>query len=383
LLWSPEFVGQPGAQAWLEDLAVLVGAANRSFDIRNLLTDVELVRDMGRARAILSGLGRGLQQSGNSLRDVLARPEYQFLGKYSWERASQVAQGDGDPGERIEAIRLLGLGPIDRALAVLPPLLDARQPGEVQLAALQALGAIPDRRVGPLVVGRWKELGPAGRREAAEVLFARADRVAALLDAVEAKQIAPADLDPGRRQQLLSLPEAAVRQRAAALFGAAGTGSDRARVIAEYRQALDLGGDSARGRLVFAKTCAACHKAEGRGADVGPDLATVVGRTPEDLLIQILDPNREVPPAYLNYTVATTDGRVLSGLIAGETAGALTLKRAEGLTDVVPRDRIEAVASSGLSLMPEGLEQGLDSQAMADLIAFLRGLGSPGVPGGR
>ncbi|HEV3167866.1 MAG TPA: c-type cytochrome, partial [Isosphaeraceae bacterium] len=122
------------------------------------------------------------------------------------------------------------------------------------------------------------------------------------------------------------------------------------------------------------KVCATCHRAEGQGTQVGPDLATVTGRTPEDLLTHILDPNREVPPSYLNYTLATSDGRVVSGLIADESATAVTLKRAEGATDVIPRSRIEQIASTGLSLMPEGLEQGVDPQAMADLIAYVRSL---------
>ena len=109
--------------------------------------------------------------------------------------------------------------------------------------------------------------------------------------------------------------------------------------------------------------------------EVGPDLATVAGRSADDLLSHILDPNREVAPTYVNYSVATSDGRTLSGIIASESAAALTLKRAGGVTDVVPRAQIEAVASTGLSLMPEGLEKGQTPEDFADLIAFIRSLG--------
>jgi len=77
--------------------------------------------------------------------------------------------------------------------------------------------------------------------------------------------------------------------------------------------------------------------------------------------------------------VATTDGRTISGIIASEPATSLTLKRALGATDVVPRAQIEAVASTGLSLMPEGLEKGQTPQDLADLIAFLRSI--PGTTG--
>ena len=137
-------------------------------------------------------------------------------------------------------------------------------------------------------------------------------------------------------------------------------------------------GSMEKGRDVFMKVCATCHRAEGQGVEVGPNLATVTGRTPEDLLIHILDPNREVAPIYVNYNVATTDGRVVSGIIADESANAVTLKRAEGVTEIVSRPQIEEITSTGLSLMPEGLEKGLEPQAMADLIAYLRGIQAGG-----
>jgi putative heme-binding domain-containing protein len=125
---------------------------------------------------------------------------------------------------------------------------------------------------------------------------------------------------------------------------------------------------------VFVKVCATCHQAEGRGIDVGPNLATVTGRSAEDLLVHILDPNREVAPNYVNYNIATNDGRVMSGIIGEESATAIVLKRAEGASDVISRDKIEAITSTGVSLMPEGLEKGFSAQDLANLIAFLRSI---------
>ncbi len=113
------------------------------------------------------------------------------------------------------------------------------------------------------------------------------------------------------------------------------------------------------------------------GLNVGPDLATVAVRSADDLLVHILDPNREVAPGFVNYTIATTDGRVFTGLIAEESANSLTLKRAEGATDEIARSRIDSIASSGRSLMPEGLEKGLTPQDLADLITFVRKIGTP------
>jgi putative heme-binding domain-containing protein len=282
---------------------------------------------------------------------------------------------DHAPDRRARAARVVGLGPPDDAIGALPGLLDARHPVEVQLAALRALGELSDRRVGPEVAAHWKALSPQARREAAEVLFSRPDRLPALLDAIESGAIPANELDAARGMQLLSHRDASIRDRAKRLFGGL-TRSDRRQAIEAMRPALSLAGDHPRGRAVFLKSCATCHRAEGRGESVGPDLATTAGRTPEDLLIHILDPNREVQPSALDYRVATTDGREYSGIIATETSAAVTLRRAGGVTDVIPRDRIELIASTGISLMPEGLERGLTTQDFADLLAFLGGLSS-------
>jgi putative heme-binding domain-containing protein len=295
-----------------------------------------------------------------------------------FDRAAQVAVSDSPTRNRVEAIRLLAVGSTDRVLEILPTLLEARQPTEVQLVTLQTLAPQADRRVGVRVIEHWKALSPAVRREAIEVMFAKPERLEQLLDAIESGDLSLSDLDSGRRTQLLAIKDSRIHERALKVLGTLEK-RDRGPVIAAFRPALELAGESERGRAVFKKTCATCHKAEGVGIDVGPNLATITGRTPEDLLIHILDPNREVAPPYVNYNVAMSDGRVLSGLIADESANALTLRRAEGVTDIVPRSRIDEITSTGQSLMPEGLEKGLEPRDFADLIVYLRSI-LPGSP---
>jgi putative heme-binding domain-containing protein len=95
-------------------------------------------------------------------------------------------------------------------------------------------------------------------------------------------------------------------------------------------------------------------------------------RGPEAIVLNVFDPNREVNPQYLNYNVVTADGRTLSGMIAAESATSVTLRRAENASDTVLRIDIDVLKSTGMSLMPEGLEKQLDKQAMADLLAYLR-----------
>ena len=96
-----------------------------------------------------------------------------------------------------------------------------------------------------------------------------------------------------------------------------------------------------------------CHRKGTEGRDIGPNLATVQAWAPEQILTNILDPNREVSPNFLEYVVRLSDGRVLTGLIAGETDAGLTLRRAQNQEDNILRSEIEEIASSGKSLMPE------------------------------
>jgi putative heme-binding domain-containing protein len=143
--------------------------------------------------------------------------------------------------------------------------------------------------------------------------------------------------------------------------------------VERYGASLGLRGDAARGRALYQKSCLHCHQAGAEGHEAGPPLASFRSRTPEQLLVDLIDPNREVKPEYVNYRVLTRDGRLLDGLLAGQDSESVILKRGFGETDTVPRREIEKFESSGLSLMPEGLEQGIDLQQMADLLAFIRG----------
>ncbi|MEZ6077724.1 MAG: c-type cytochrome [Pirellulaceae bacterium] len=119
------------------------------------------------------------------------------------------------------------------------------------------------------------------------------------------------------------------------------------------------------------RNLAACHRVQGVGHELGPSLMAIKSRGAETLLASILDPNSEVNPQYVNYLVVTLEGRVISGMIVDEGATSITLKKDEGVTETVLRVDIDQIKNTGLSLMPQGLEETLDKQAIADLIAYL------------
>jgi putative heme-binding domain-containing protein len=150
--------------------------------------------------------------------------------------------------------------------------------------------------------------------------------------------------------------------------------TDREAVLKKYEPALKLEGSGERGRAHFRKLCAQCHKAEGEGRELGPSLPAAASRGTEFLLTNIIDPNRAVNPQFVNYTATMKDGQIITGIITAETATSVTLTRAEGMSDTVLRIDIDELTATGLSLMPEGLEQGLQVRDVADLIAYLKAL---------
>jgi putative heme-binding domain-containing protein len=90
------------------------------------------------------------------------------------------------------------------------------------------------------------------------------------------------------------------------------------------------------------------------------------------LLGDILNPNAAIDANYVGYTVVTKRGKEITGLIVAESAASVTLRRAEAQTETVLRQDIEEIRSSGVSLMPEGLEKSISVEQMADLLAFLK-----------
>ncbi|MBY0523457.1 MAG: c-type cytochrome [Gemmataceae bacterium] len=275
--------------------------------------------------------------------------------------------------DQLLALRLIGRG-LDRQtedLDLLAGLLVPQVPSDIQAAGIAALGRMRSPKVPEVLVRGWKAYGPTMRAQVLDTLFRRDDWLAAALDAIERKQIVSSELDAIRRQRLLEHKDGAIRQRAAKLF-ADSIAPDRQKVIDAYQPVFKLQGDVMRGSQVFAKHCAACHKLGAVGHEVGPDLASVGDKSPQGLLISVLDPNRVVEAKYVNYTALTKNGQTYTGVLTSETGNSVTLLMPEGKPQVILRSDLDELLSTGKSPMPEGLEKDVKHQDMADLIAYVR-----------
>jgi putative membrane-bound dehydrogenase-like protein len=272
--------------------------------------------------------------------------------------------------DQFAAASLLARNPKTRgeAMPILATRLKPSESLETQRAAISALAETGDASVPDLLLQNWPAVGPETRLAILETLLRREAWAYALL---KNEAVAAGDFDASRRNRLLKYDSARVRELASNRFSQPAS-PNRTKVIEEFKPALQLTGDPAHGKEIYGRTCIVCHRRDGQGNDIGPDLRSVVEHPPEKLLTNILDPSLDVQPGYHAYNCALTNGEELYGLISAETATSVIFKFADGTMRTISRKEINTLRSSNLSLMPDGLENGLSKQDLADLIAFLR-----------
>lgn len=358
----------------LASLAAQIGRQQRPADIAATMTALRGLAEAN-SPALPTIIQRLAAKSGTPLAEQIAKAtggKAETLMKSLLAAAAKRAGDEAAPVKaRAAAVEQLRLASFGDQQELLSSLLSPAVAAELQAAALATLGSFTAEEVAEVVIGRFAGLSPRLKGQATDLLLSRPAWTIALLAALEGGQVTSGELDPVKIKLLAEHRDAKIRERAQKLLVNSKVGR-RSDVVEAYRGVLEMKGDAERGKQVFTKTCAACHKVQAVGNDIGPNLAAMKARGPEAILLNVLDPNREVNPQYLNYAVLTADGRQLTGLIAAETATSITLKRADNATDTVLRIDIEQLKSTGMSLMPEGMEKQIDQSAMVDLLEFLK-----------
>ncbi len=250
-------------------------------------------------------------------------------------------------------------------------LTDREHEQAVRVAAISALPRTSDTDAWqPLLAGLASDT-PAARKAILDGLLANRERTALLLDAIEAGKVKATELEPPQVKRLTEHRDADIKERAKKLLASA-IPADRAQALADYQPVLKMTGDAKLGMAIFEKNCSACHRIAGIGVNVAPDISDSRTKKLDQLLGDIIQPNRAIDNNYLGYTVRLLDGTVATGILTTETATSITLKQQGGKDAVIARSEIDELRSSGQSLMPEGLERTIPPQAMADLLSFIK-----------
>ncbi len=369
------FRGSVHGATFLSALAEQIGAEGRNREIAVVL---KAVRELPAAEKALSGkLVKALvaRQSGAKRKQTLAAAggsASAILDDLLTKAKSVAADSKAGESFRVEAIRSLRLAGFAEVKSLIAKLLAPAEAPPVQAAALESLSGFQDAGVADLLLGSWSGFSPATRAGATETLLSRKVWLTRFLDSVEKGDVRTFEVDPARVELLRQHPDKQIAARVDRLFTEAR--KSRQEVVDRYQEALKREGNATNGKFVFQQSCAACHQLEGVGNAVGADLKGIRQRGMAAVMLNILDPNREVKPEFMVYAVETKDGRVLAGMIEAETTNDVTIRQIDGTSIEARRTEIKSLKGLGMSFMPEGLEFTLDIPKMADLLAYLNSI---------
>ncbi|MSU50715.1 MAG: c-type cytochrome [Opitutus sp.] len=288
-------------------------------------------------------------------------------------RLHETLNDPGQPADaRSEALRTLAPLRPDWLAADLLRLVNAQQLLE---PAIRALAACDDPRVAPALIALYPKLGRAVRTAVIDTLIARPASLRALVEALADRRIAPKDITHSQARQAARAAPAEVRQRFEQLWGRVNSSSgalaaQMKRLRATMKPDFLQLGDRKHGSELFEQRCAVCHSLFGRGGKLAPDLTGSGRKELEYLIVNIVDPNAEIPADWRLAVATLTDGRVVSGSLAAESETSITLQSPEGVT-TIERRTLRSLERLDSSLMPTGLLDDLPPDHVRDLFAFL------------
>jgi hypothetical protein len=282
------------------------------------------------------------------------------------------------PVRRDAATQLISFRPQDAAVVagIVEQITPQAQPA-LSKGLIEALGDATAENLGPELLARAGGLTPALKEDVVRILLKRPQTTLALLDSVEQGQLGLTDLKLDQKTSLSNHPDRAVREKARKLLSAGGglPDPDRQKVLESLLSIADETGDVALGKEVFKKNCAKCHKHNGEGENIGPDLTGMAVHPKSELMVHILDPSRSVEGNFRSYTVVMNDGLTFNGMLAGESQTSIELVDTEAKKHTLVRQDIEQLIASKKSVMPEGFEKTVPRADFVNLMEFLTAKG--------
>ncbi|MCG6156387.1 PVC-type heme-binding CxxCH protein [Rubinisphaera margarita] len=244
----------------------------------------------------------------------------------------------------------------------------------VQAEVISTLGAFADPRIGRVVLKRYGELSSRVKSAAVDLLVSRASWTELLLEAVDAGRIESKQVPvlAVNRMKLHGDPE--ILQRIHVLWPTVVDPQKLEENLHRWTRILSVGGrgDIDRGKLAYEKHCAACHQLNGQGRKLGPDLTSYQRSNRAMMLLAILAPSAEIREGFENAIVVLDDGSILNGIIGRQNDEILELTDTQGAKRVIPREKIELMKISPVSIMPDSLLEKIQDQEARDLFEFLQ-----------
>lgn len=352
---------------------------------------VDVLGKMEASEAILKGMRDGL----NGRRDLKAPEGWGRLyvrleskGGGIARLAAQISQQFGvnsasdlllksakDPkgvvDERRDAIRALAARQDDKLVPAIPALLD--DPG-VRIEAVRAVAAFDRKEFGELLLKKYPEFTTAEKLEVVQTLASRSGYGWQLTQAIKKEEVPRRDVPSYVARQLRRVVGNGFMEVWGLVDELPGK---KAVAYKKYRELLKPDvldkADLKKGRLLFQRSCMACHKLHGEGGQLGPDITGANRSSLDYLLDNILDPSGVIQDDYRMVMITTRDGRTFAGNVVSEDERQLKL-RIVGQDIALAKSEIQSREVSPVSMMPEGILNTLKDAEVVDLFAYLQAM---------
>ena len=253
---------------------------------------------------------------------------------------------------------------------------DAVQVPGLRSAALRGLANYDDAKTPAAILGVYGKLTGEEKADAVVTLCSRASYAKALLEAIEAGTVPKADLGAYNARQISTLKDKSLTDKLTKVWGELNTGTAAGKAsIDKYRKLLNAdylaAGNVVKGKELFTKSCATCHKLHGEGQAVGPELTGSQRGVLDYVLENVCTPNAVVPFDYKMTQFYLKDGSSVAGLVKKESKDSVTVRTVNAEVVISVKD-IDERKSTNLSIMPEGLFDAMKREEVRDLVKYLQ-----------
>jgi len=353
---------------WYQSIGNQILSGDNSLAVEQLVSVLETQRtaggtDSAMLGALVNDLG-SLKPTG--VAEPLANWVRQQVLPDLLDRAKSRDPKLSTMGDRMKWVRWAAP---DESRQLLIQLLSPLYTAGVQQVALVSLVS-NDGASADAVIDSLAGMTPATGEVALASLASQVEGQSAIARAIESRKIAVEFLPIEVKRLLVESRDAKVRD-AMEKHLSASQSPPPSQLYQAYAKQLDGTIDLPQGKMVFQRVCASCHEPEPGRERVGPDLLTVVDQPREQILLSVLDPNREVNPKYARVQVVTLSGQVVSGVVTAESEASVTVVDSQGKSFIIARDDIDELQTSTKSLMPEELNKEITAEQMRHLIAYV------------
>ena len=290
-----------------------------------------------------------------------------------WSQVAQAASNSNYPSNlRTQCISLLGISPRTEDQQLLSQLARQEQQPQAKAELLRAWARRGGQACDDYLLECVSSSSPALLVTIFQLIGQHPQRLSRLAEELAMGRLTARQIGANQLKQLVTRATGTTKNLLEEQLGQL-VNSDRGKILDDYRSCLTLTGDALRGKQVFRTQCATCHRIGDTGVQLGPDISDSRTQQPLQLLTAIIHPNLAIDNNYFRYVILTQDEEIIEGLIAEESAESIVMLGQDSKRNVVPRSEIAELKATGVSMMPEGLEAQINPQAMADLIAFIKG----------